>query len=363
MPPFFQEGENWFPHSDLWNMGRFCMRLPFLNHREDVGVPARIMKIEMDKMKKWLGYLVLLLCGCLVSCSDTSEPSFSGPKGAWVELWLSMPESLQRAPADGGEPGSAYENMMAWPDDLHLFVFDEHDVYCGEVTSLQFFGDDSNRRIVRGALPESVLNRKVKLLLMANYALRGVIFPARWSPELCFEYGEVPWHPYDRKYIPMSGSCEIDIGGASIYTSEVFMQRAVSKVRLQMHPDCPLRISRLEVKGAQSRGYCLPHPGGRLPEREKPLDRVLSFAFSGAERHEFYLPEQPAEKTTLEVELTDGYVCTLHFRYVQEDAKSAYALQRNYLYQFRIRRKSATAVDVQVEVSPWKVVDLCSDYE
>ena len=323
--------------------------------------------------------------------ADVAEP----PASAYVELQLFMPSAaygFTKAPvvdAETGRPsysettesGTPYENTLVGVSDMDIFIFDMAGTYLGKVRDFSYVPVPGNPTYsyVTGQMPQSTFGKSVRLVLMANYAGRGVtlIEPGAssyktWLPVNQFAYDNV-WLPTDElqhKYIPMSGEYHFSssITAGQKYYGSISMQRAVAKVRVKAGDN--VSITAIQVNGLQKRGFALPQGQiaalqGVTPQSVTvPLDAPLTKGTSAY----FYLPEQPARTTTLKLTFGDGTQHDVEFKNYRAEVTDpntdhTYPIVRNYLYDYIISAKAGSDVDIRGNVLDWQWYDITTDVE
>ncbi len=335
---------------------------------------------------------VVVLLGLLISsCEEESLPRSCLEEKAEVQLYITLcpdhgKSSSRALPAntrDGSEAGSSYENTMAGTDDMHLFVFNKiNGTFLGEAVDMSMIGlNDPSARLIQGRLPGAALGKEVRMVFMANYGSRSAVpsLPGvsqlfgDWKSSLTFDYGSSPWtvsdmNVYPPKYIPMSGECllQVESDPKFVNHAEIVLKRAVAKVRIRVVDSCEYRITSLQTHNASVRGYSLEQEVFAVPFTHGGLYQTLNFVdldISAGRSYEFYLPEQPAGQTTLQLGMDDGTLKDrIEFKYYPDG--EVYPILRNHIYEFVVdKNKEEAKADIQVTVSPWTIYEISTVYE
>ena len=372
-------------------------------------------------MKNLLSYtcMAFLCCTLASSCINEYFDDFGSDKDATVELTVSMPSSVESdldnltKVTTEKEEGSSYENTIVGTNDIRIFAFDvtnandpnTYETLIGEAYDLICTDPDASTvRLIKGKLPKQALGRTVKLVMMANYQGRlnnndgtldkkdsipapGTKKYSEWMQPLKFNYGDKPWSENDAadgKYIPMSGETILYIkdNSKAVNQTSIQLTRAIAKVRIIIKETSQYYLTNLQTNNAAGKSFDFAHytPEGdvMIPKVTNGIYLTLNFPSLSVkpnkpvEFFEFYLPEQPMKKTTLQLGMTENGRLPGGDNTVQESLEfkdygsgAYFPIERNYIYEFWVgKKKDETKADISIGIEPWIVEDeIISDYE
>ena len=335
--------------------------------------------------RRLFNILMVIAVGWSLWACQKEELKENNLDDAMIELCLTMPSasdmpssrnSSTQSP-DTQEDGTNYENTLLGVVDMRVFVFDQNDLFIGEATDLTLeHGKTNNARYIWGQLPKKALGQSVHMVLMANYASRGAIIstPApfqtysEWQKMQTFMYGNILWNANDNKFLPLSGECYPTISNdpAIVNQETIELIRAIAKVRIRVAADCTYTVTSLHVNGAKDNSFSLQQNPFALPANR--ID-MACFQFSNEIKAEqvleFYLPEQSANAITMDLTMSDGENTEnglIEFKVYPDGA--CYPVLRNFIYEFVVSKKIDNSIaDIQLDILPWTVYDISSDYE
>lgn len=349
-------------------------------------------------MKKWVLYIVGIVCGtAMFSCTAEEElDSAPSDKNEKVTVSFTLNGPLSRASQTETDENYTWERYID-ETDVRAFIFIGN-TYREEV-KIWFFEDNdgAQTRTMRGRISKAYEGKELKMVVFTNMKNRGVkeptLIPGTTTKEglykqLIFPYGDKAWtfSENEKKYIPMWGVSEdfkiTDENGIN-NAGDITMYRAVAKIDITVKDGAGLDnfvINKVELCNVPNQGYCAslktPSPDDNqfesvsLPEEINTIKEALTvYEYNGTDKttsieNKIYVPEMGLVGLlykpfgfSIKIYATvteEAQVYDIYMREEQGNSQTAFDVIRNHKYIININSFTPqNAVKVNYDVVTW----------